>query len=659
MRIATFANPENPIREQAGAGADVVEGQGRDGDRVEAPGAERPPAAYFFTFGRFKKKPQRSLDWVIANRPKYVTHFLCHESNLVYRQYPDLALALYERGYISAEKLQAVPVPPGVDAGAYLAATETTAPPPEKPPGMAERVRRKRKRKLLLEKHNCTQCGGSDHNDYTCVAGSGAHLSRLRVSDAYNKAGQEAKKKASDLYTNAEQVSEASRQRPSHHARAPSLRTYGALWRAPPLLFAKWQVEDGLFYNLKGRPCFDPRCRFEDSVLGPMVGSKQLDLSAEMVTLDITRDTVCYRCCHCRWRWSVVYGHPLFLPIGHGSKGATPKVLTWWSWNEDKTATTVSRELGIDVELVSSWFREAELVAEHDALARQRAMKFGGRGDFTTEFEVDETCWQSWRVPGENGEPTKWYFFVTIGMRMRGCMDSLWIRFVVQAGKDLPLGVTEAVGEKAPSPPIGQDFWLECAADAFGPDANLVQHSDEASTYENCTPPGVVDKHAVNHSDKEYARWVEVLRNVSTGERTAGITGSMCIDRSWRSMKTTVGKSRPSCKTEAGRVAMRRKIRAAQWKHLVSTGDRWQPFCAAAKRSSDDVLASGQKLEGDGEDVEHVEEPDEVDKELPGDQEALLDAVKKIDEAGLAGKPSPPPAQPSQAPLACRVARLA
>jgi hypothetical protein len=42
-------------------------------------------------------------------------------------------------------------------------------------------------------------------------------------------------------------------------------------------------VEDELFRDLKGTPCLNPNCKAEDSVLGKMVGVRQLDMSEEQV----------------------------------------------------------------------------------------------------------------------------------------------------------------------------------------------------------------------------------------------------------------------------------------------------------------------------------------------------------------------------------------
>lgn len=216
-------------------------------------------------------------------------------------------------------------------------------------------------------------------------------------------------------------------------------------------------------------------------------------------------------------------------------------------------------------------------------------MKFGGRGTATTDVEADEACIQSWSVcvwetPEGGGEQVQaWYhyFFVVLGIRLRGDMSKFWLRFVMQG--DLPVGVTRCRGPNKRLPPVSQDFWLACAQDAFSEDANVVLHTDQNVTYQSCTPRGVIQHFTVDHSEKEFARSVMIIKRVGTDEKRKGITGTMTVDRAWRSLKGYAKQSGTSCKTEAGRRRMMRKIRAAQWKCCVSTEDRWPSFCQAAR----------------------------------------------------------------------------
>jgi hypothetical protein len=152
---------------------------------------------------------------------------------------------------------------------------------------------------------------------------------------------------------------------------------------------------------------------------------------------------------------------------------------------------------------------------------------------------------------------------------------------------------------------------------------NLVLHSDQAAAYHSCTPAGVVEQWSVNHSEGEYAYSISALKDVETRERRAGAAGTMSIDRSWRWVKQLLPRGGISCKTVTGRRRMMLAVRANQWKHLLSTHDRWPSFCQAANRfreegapsSSDAAPTSEPKheeevLQGDGFEKEGLEDDD-------------------------------------------------
>ena len=159
-------------------------------------------------------------------------------------------------------------------------------------------------------------------------------------------------------------------------------------------------------------------------------------------------------------------------------------------------------------------------------LEKQCHMVFGRRGVATTDVEVDETCLQSWTTKEptpEGAEETKHYFFVVLGIRQRGDLSKLWLRFVVQ-GKDLDLhvGITRCVGENKRVPPVSTDFWLRCASDAFHEDSNVILHTDQAQAYENCTPKAVVrSSHGLCPSRKQLALRKRVLALLAP----CGLTG--------------------------------------------------------------------------------------------------------------------------------------
>jgi hypothetical protein len=224
---------------------------------------------------------------------------------------------------------------------------------------------------------------------------------------------------------------------------------------------------------------------------------------------------------------------------------------------------------------------------------------------------------------GQGDEPSKHYFFVVLGIRQRGDMEKIWLRFIC-SDPALPMGITASTGEKR-VPPISQDFWLSFTKDAFLSDANIILHTDSAATYASCTPEGVVQQFSVNHTEKEFARSISCLKDVATGESRAGMAGTMTVDRSWRTLKQYVPKGGVSCKTEQGRARMVRYVRSAQWKHMVSTADRWPAFCQAAKRVAEaraEAPESSAILDGDDE---VPEGDDEVPEGDDGDMQAVCE----------------------------------
>eukprot|EP00969_Alexandrium_andersonii_P069449 3063763-Alexandrium_andersonii.AAC.1 len=60
------------------------------------------------------------------------------------------------------------------------------------------------------------------------------------------------------------------------------------------------------------------------------------------------------------------------------------------------------------------------------------------------------------------------------------------------------------------------------------------------------------------------------------------VAGTQTIDKVWRDLKEEIPGA-ISVRTEEGRGMMASCIRAAQWKQMVSTADRWPAFCAAMK----------------------------------------------------------------------------
>ena len=128
----------------------------------------------------------------------------------------------------------------------------------------------------------------------------------------------------------------------------------------------------------------------------------------------------------------------------------------------------------------------------------------------------------------------------------------------------------------------------------------MVCMSDSAQAY--TVKPwgfGIVDAHHVNHSQKpkaEYARPVMAISDVETREVRSATASTCIIDPIWRRLKEELPGGGVSAKTEDGRVRITQYIRAGQWKLMLSTGDRWGPFCAAAALSDAEAKEKNKDL---------------------------------------------------------------
>lgn len=229
--------------------------------------------------------------------------------------------------------------------------------------------------------------------------------------------------------------------------------------------------------------------------------------------------------------------------------------------------------------------------ALQDALRRQDSIVFGRRGAETTDVEADETCFQSFSI---DHEPPRHFFYTWLGVTERGSYEKLWLCPIVQRA-DLPLGVTMCEGEKR-VPPLSSQMWRSCAKEILTSDANVILHTDGAQAYAAGLPPGVTEWFWVNHSEKEFARSIDRLWNTDTGRRGPGMTGTMCIDRAWRTLKDQLPSGSLSARTSAGRHRFASHIRAAQWKRMLGTADRWHAFCKAAQDYAAKSNAAGESV---------------------------------------------------------------
>jgi hypothetical protein len=328
---------------------------------VSAGGDAASSSSYYFEFGRYKKQPRLSLEQVLEKDPGYVPWII---KSKVHEQYPTLRRALEQSGLLPEAVVDAeTAAPQGVHAEEQLAQRDR-----EVDAGVVGARRRGgKRRKQVLQPHSCLQCGGADHNSATCPLSDQLGGQRLLRSAAYRAAGAEARAVAKKKYTRPQQESKDYKEMPRQRAKAPVARSDLVLKRAPPYPLTKMMIEDGLFMDLQGQPCTKPGCNKEDSVLGQLVGAKTVDFSSAEHVMDISRDTVCYRCRNCRARHTVVDGNPLFRGLGHGGYGPSFMIFAWWGFVEDKPATLVSRELNINLEVVSRWYDAARLIIAEDS----------------------------------------------------------------------------------------------------------------------------------------------------------------------------------------------------------------------------------------------------------------------------------------------------
>ena len=295
---------------------------------------------------------------------------------------------------------------------------------------------------------------------------------------------------------------------------------------------------------------------------------------------NVSQSTVSYRCLTCRHRYSVFHGHPLLEGQGHGGLSPSLAVFAWWNWVEDVSLTATARQLNLGEAAVRRLFDLAAVVCAEAAVGLQSTMVFGSRGSQTTEVEVDETCVSSWTVHGETPELNQNYWYCWVGACQRGDLTKLWLAPLVQS-PDLPLGVSLSRGAEPRVPPLSLECWRRISLELFKESSNVILMTDSAAAYGAIVPQGVVEHHTVNHSQKEFSRSVEVLADVTDQTRRPGMAGTMSIDRAWKSLKERLPQGGLSCKTDRGRQRTAVYIRAAQWKRLHSTADRWPLFAGA------------------------------------------------------------------------------
>ena len=318
--------------------------------------------------------------------------------------------------------------------------------------------------------------------------------------------------------------------------------------------------------------------------------------------------------------------------MGSNVKSMTYSVLCMWNCVQGADTTYTCKQLGLEKKIVMRYYRTARRIMAWDAERRQSELVFGCLpGGQTTDVEADEACFFSYsednclnqyfdeqsdelRLPAptqsagteeaaetqtgdktatEEGAETQTgdkttYFYVWLGVYERGT-QKLWLK---------ELGLKKGKKQGRP-PPLSPDLWRKVCMALFRSDANIVLMTDSALAYTlRPLPNGIVDAHHVNHSRKptpELSRSVEALGNVSTGAPRPAVCSTNLIDPTWRTLKEEIpSKGNVSARTAPQRQRMREYIRTGQWKVMMSTYDRWGPFCAAAQAYEE--LGRGQVL---------------------------------------------------------------
>ena len=79
--------------------------------------------------------------------------------------------------------------------------------------------------------------------------------------------------------------------------------------------------------------------------------------------------------------------------------------------------------------------------------------------------------------------------------------------------------------------------------------------------------------------------------DVETQERRHGLVGTQFLDHEWSLLEECIPRC-ASARTDESRRVLDSYIRAAQWRHQVSTSDAWEVFTGAAQRSASQWVGS-------------------------------------------------------------------
>ncbi|CAE8670631.1 unnamed protein product, partial [Polarella glacialis] len=168
-------------------------------------------------------------------------------------------------------------------------------------------------------------------------------------------------------------------------------------------------------------------------------------------------------------------------------------------------------------------------------------------------------CWVPWpaqtREGTQNARISCWMRFATGAALAVGgsaiCVATLCSQLWVMGkmgrhGKSFAFcsqWVHSSVGEPR-VPLLKQATWKNAMDQCFNERSKIVLMTDSAAAHEEVSHCGVVDRRQVNHSEKEYSRYVSALKDVVSREERPAMAGTQIIDRErGSSTKTSLGDS--------------------------------------------------------------------------------------------------------------------
>ena len=430
------------------------------------------------------------------------------------------------------------------------------------------------KSKALTLLTHCRYCGLMGHKTPTCPKAleDAADPLKVRPTGVIQPLQKKLWRTTAHLkYTWIQNRTAEYENKAAKRVRGEVVRSGDELTRMTVRQFCLTLFEDGLLLNLEGMPCTDPRCpqkvaKFcvgQPMVLGPWrVLRKNADLAQSVRPYDAT-----YRCKHCRRRYPLSFGQPLYSPTDCLDEVAR----SFWNFVEDAPLTYTCRQMNRDEGLIRRYYRTALKICEWDALRRQAKYVFGRRGPLTATIEAD--CSRFGKFEAVEDGRMAYYSWVVIGVITRGDPCGLWLREYPRLTKSLD--VSRVAPEEAA-------VWREVCDELFNDTTHAVLMTDSAGAF-NTSHPGIVEHYSVNHSEKEWTRpEPAVLANVETGERQSGMAGTPLLDSTWGRLKGAIPRGL-AVHTPADRALKMSYIRAAQWKLMLGSEDRWTAFCKAAK----------------------------------------------------------------------------